>query len=290
MIGQLFDEVLSELDSSGADSFGSEWQSKVIAGADALSSYYGNHNLLDPNRALVDYGGLPTQAAYIFMYAVGRAHFTYQLLCRFRKEIGRPIFGKTTLNVTSVGGGPASELVGLIFYLDDLTNGESVSEILYDVIDKEGDWESVTDLVVEKLATSIDITTRCIQCDLSVSGASTNISLEFDDLVMMSFFVSEICELPNAKAVRDNIESLCHSMRKGAKLFYNDSDAYSFYYYMNQRARSVKGLVELAEIQDTISFDYSDPGETFQEYEEFLGKVPHLSSKAVSKLYDRSLT
>ena len=289
MIFDVFDNVLSELNSSGEDVFGDEWHAKVAESIDGLSAYYGNQNLRNPNRQLVDYSGLPTQAAYVFMYAVGRADFTYQLLSRFREAYGKPLFNKPTLNVTSVGGGPASELVGLILYLEDGSNGENVSEVLYDVVDKEGDWNTVANLVIEAIQTDIEITPNFKEVDLAAAGSGAVISVEFDDLVIMSFFISEICELPNPKNVRFNIDELLRSMKKGAKLLYNDSDAYSFYMYMNNRARSIKGLQEISEIQDVISMDYSSPSDTYQSYSEMFDKVPHLSSKAVAKLFERTL-
>lgn len=237
----------------------------------------------------MDYGGLATQAAYIFMYAIGRADFTYQLLTRFRKLSGKPLFNKASLNVTSVGGGPASELVGLIRYLDQASNEESVSTIIYDVIDKEDDWNAIVDLVIESIETKIDISANFKQADLTDTQASSKLSLEYDDLVIMSFFISEICELPSPKEVRDNVEKLLRSMKSGAKLLYNDSDAFSFYSYMKDRARAVKGLQEMYEVQDTIVMDYSETCDIYDEYAANLGKVPHLSSKAVSKLYERSV-
>jgi hypothetical protein len=125
MIFDVFERVLSELDSSGEDTFGDRWQPEVAAALECLSEYYGNQNLRNPDRELVDYSGLPTQAAYTFMYAIGRADFTYQLLSRFRQALGKPLFNKSSLNVTSVGGGPASELVGLVRYLGDAASGET---------------------------------------------------------------------------------------------------------------------------------------------------------------------
>jgi Putative SAM-dependent methyltransferase len=290
MIFEVFEKVLAELESSGNDVFGENWHDEIQSSLIALSSYYGNQNLRDPNRDLIEYGGLPTQAAYIFMYAIGRAEFTYQLLCRFRKHLGVPLFEGTSLNITSVGGGPASEIVGLVRYLSDQEHGEEITEILYDVIDKEGDWDDVVSLVINALQSDIEITPRFYQADLAVSDGAKDISLEFDDLVIMSFFVSEICELPNPKVVKENIEQILGTMSGGSKLFYNDSDAYSFYMYMNNRAKSIKGMMEVCEVQDTIVLDYNDPGATFQAYAEAFDKTPHLSSKAVSKFYERKVS
>jgi hypothetical protein len=289
MIFEVFEDVLAELDSQGRVAFGEDWEQHVGDRLHALAAYYGNQNLRRPDRALIDYSGLATQAAYLFMYAIGRAEFTYQILRRFRQALGAPLFPPSTLNITSIGGGPASELVGLIKYLDDPQNGEEVDEILYDVIDKQGEWSNVCELVVESLPTEILVIPQFYQCDITDAAAVSERSLRFDELVIMSFFVSEICALPEAKAVRDNIESLLSTMKEGSQLFYNDSDAYSFYSYMNNRARAVKGLMEIKEIQDVVVFDYVNPGVTYEHYAELYDKVPHLNSRALAKFYRRNV-
>lgn len=289
MIFEVFEDVLAELDSQGRAAFGRAWQQQVGDRLNALAAYYGNQNLRKPDRALIDYSGLPTQAAYVFMYAIGRAEFTYQILRRFRQALGAPLFAPGTLNITSIGGGPASELVGLVKYLDDPQNEEEVDEILYDVIDKQGQWSDVCELVVDCLPTDIMVVTQFYQCDITDAVAVAERSLRFDELIFMSFFVSEICALPEAKAVRENIESLLSTMKEGAQLLYNDSDAYSFYSYMNHRARAVKGLQEIHEIQDVVVFDYVNPGPTYEEYAEYFDKVPHLNSRAVAKFYRRNV-
>lgn len=288
MIFEVFEDVLAELERRGLAEFGGQWHASVQDKLDALAGYYGNQNLRNPDRELVDYSGLATQAAYIYMYAIGRAEFTYQLLKRFRKATGEPLFPEGSINVTSIGGGPASELVGLVKYLSDPTNGEEVDEILYDVIDKEGDWNELAELVIDSLPEEIIIIPQFFHTDICSEDAVRERSLKFDDLVMMSFFVSEICALPNAKQVRENLEYLLRTMKSGAKLFYNDSDAYSFYTYMNGRARAVKGLHEIAEVQDQVHFDYADPGATYQLYVQLFDRVPHLTSRAVSKFYRRA--
>lgn len=287
MIFEVFEDVLADLDSSGEEMFGDAWHLELRAAVERLAGYYGNQNLRNAQRELIDYGGLGTQAVYIYMYAIGRAEFTYQLLKRYRAQAGQPLFKGPSLNVTSIGGGPASELVGLVKYLDEFAD-EGVTEILYDVLDKESRWEPLAELVVEKIPSDIEITLRFEEFDLTNEEGIGETSVQYDDLVMMSFFVSEICELPNPKIVKENLEALLGSIKNGAKLFYNDSDAYSFYKYMNYRAGSVKGLRETLEIQDMIVFDYANPGETFLDYSETLDRTPHLSSKAVSKLYERS--
>lgn len=287
MIFGVFERVLSTLDAEGQRLLGPAWEGEVSNSLQKLREYYGGRNLLNPHRVLVDYSGLATQAAYIFMYAIGRAEFTFQILRRFRTMSDAPLFSEGVLNISSLGGGPASELVGLIKYLEDPAHGESVSEIFYDVLDKEGDWDELAQLVIESLDSEIVVRPRFISVDITDSQRVGQLSLELDHLVMMSFFISEICELPQAKTVKDNMEKLLSTMRAGGKLFYNDSNAYSFYAYMNGRARSIKGLTEVHEVQEQIVFDYGDPGDTYLTYMAKFDVIPHLTSNALAKFYRR---
>lgn len=105
-----FNGVLSDLEELGLEENEGGWDDEISDRLIALEAYYGNQNLRNVNRELIDYSGLPTQAAYVFMYAIGRAEFTYSLLKRFREKVGHPLFPQGAIRVTSLGGGLAVSL------------------------------------------------------------------------------------------------------------------------------------------------------------------------------------
>lgn len=287
MIFPTFEMVLSELEEIGIDEHEDEWEKRVESRLNALDAYYGNKNLLKRDRPLIDYGDIDTQAAYIFMYAVGRADFAYQLLKKFRKKVGKPIFPSGSIKVTSIGGGPGSELVGLIKYLEEDGSGESVTSLTYRILDKEENWEHVAEILINKIDSEIPVTLEFEEIDVCDEDSCESQSLQNDDLIILSFFISEVCEIQDRQKVVSNLNKIFRTLKVGSHVFYNDSDAYSFYTFMNGRARAVRGLTEIHEVQETISVSSPDLSGAFEEYMERFGKTPHLNSKAVSKFYRR---
>ena len=76
--------VLAGLDQRGLAANPEDWDTKVAEAVRGFSTAYGNGALLERNRALIDYGSLATQAAYVFMYVAGHADFLNQVLTRRR--------------------------------------------------------------------------------------------------------------------------------------------------------------------------------------------------------------
>ena len=134
MISEIFEELLLSLDELGRDARGESWEDDVAEELIGLRAAY--DCLTEPDRSVIDYSDPATQAAYVYAYAIGRAEFTYQLLKRHRAALGAPIFKTKEARVTSLGGGPGSEIAGLVKYLLDEDSGEEVESIKYWVFDK----------------------------------------------------------------------------------------------------------------------------------------------------------
>jgi hypothetical protein len=129
VIEALFEKLLYDLDQQGQAEMPDDWEDQVADRLESLRNAY--ENLTSPGRPEIDYSDLATQAAYVFAYAIGRAEFTYQLLKRHRAELGEPIFPNEIARITSLGGGPGSEIVGVVKYILDASNGEKVKSIKY---------------------------------------------------------------------------------------------------------------------------------------------------------------
>ena len=64
----------------------------------------------------------------------------------------------------------------------------------------------------------------------------------------MSFFISEVCELPEKNHVINNLNTLLITMKPDAFLIYNDSDAYSFYTFLNNRVNNATRFEQLIDV------------------------------------------
>ena len=155
MIEKLFDDLLGGLDQHGRDEFGLDWTEAVLSSLEGLREAY--ECLTVNGRVPIDYSTLPTQAAYVFTYAIGRAEFTYQLLKRYRVSLGEPIFPNPEVRITSLGGGPGSEIAGVVKYILDPESGENVNSIEYWVLDKNAEWENLCQSIVDDLSAFLPV-------------------------------------------------------------------------------------------------------------------------------------
>jgi len=281
-----FRAVLDDLNEAGSDEFPDDWDEEVQRSIEGLAESYAK--LRKPDRDLIDYSTLPVQAAYSFMYAVGRAEFLYEILCHTRDKLGAPLFGKTKLRVVSLGGGPASELPGLVKFLDDPDSKEKVQEIDFAVFDKEAAWEHVAELVAEKINDKRVTLTSYEGLDLTQVQTCAAADLSAADLVILSFVISEVCCIPGSSAVRTNLAHMLSRLPPGAAVVYNDSNAYSFYSFMNSVAAGVPKLDQVHEFEGMVELKSPDFSGAFEQMIESTGRTPHLNSRAVAKFYRKS--
>lgn len=284
MIEEVFESLLFELDQSDDD----DWDERIEESLNTLRAAY--ESLRVDGRPEIDYRDPATQAAYVFAYGIGRAEFTYQLLKKHRAALGEPIFGKPSVNVTSLGGGPGSEIAGLVKYLLDPSNGENVKAIKYRVIDKDAEWASVCEKLVGHLNRFIEIDTEFIKLNLASRDECKDLSLKGDDLIILSFIISEVSTLENKDEIADNLRRIFKTTDKSSRIFYNDNNASTFYYFFNGTRKFVKGMGRVAEINEfqgfiACQFEF---GATYLDYIDNFGVTPHSTSDALSKFLVRA--
>ena len=102
--------ILTQLDSQGRSARGEGWDGQVAQGIVNFKESYGGGNLLKSNRKLLDYSDLATQTAYVFMYVGGHADFLKQVM----ERLGESLLAKQTIHITSLGGGPGSDLLAVV--------------------------------------------------------------------------------------------------------------------------------------------------------------------------------
>jgi len=285
MIYETVKRVLAALDAQGAADH-DDWSELMPASLAVLEGSY--RELRNANRDLIDYSELATQAAYVFRYVLGHADFVYDFLKHSRNATGKPLFDAEEIWVTSVGGGPGSELLGLLQYLSEDHGEPDVSKIVYTIVDKEANWQHVVELLVDEVETNIEIELHFQICDISSAALPVAVTLKDEELVIMSFFISEVCELPEKNRVIKNLDGLLATMKPDAFLLYNDSDAYSFYMFLNNRIRGATKFDQIIDINAEYKTDTPVYDGIMEEYVDQYDYRPKLSSKAVTKLLRRT--
>lgn len=112
------------------------------------------------------------------------------------------------------------------------------------------------------------------------------VSCADDDLLIMNFFVSEICRLREDESVRACLESVLRSLSTGSLLLFNDSAAYSFYSYFDDRLAAVGGFRAL--LRDNARLD-AGPNfdEFFRQCMVRFDRTPKLGSNAAFRVHER---
>lgn len=284
MIYETVKRVLAALDAQG-EADHDDWSELMPASLAVLEGSY--RELRNATRDLIDYSELATQAAYVFRYVLGHADFVYDFLKHSRNATGKPLFDAEEIWVTSVGGGPGSELLGLLQYLSEDHGEPDVSKIVYTIVDKEANWQHVVELFVDEVETDIEIEVHFQTCDISSAALPVAVTLKDEELVIMSFFISEVCELPESTRVISNLNSLLATMKPDALLLYNDSNAYSFYMFFNNRIKSATKFDQLIDIKTEYKADSPFYDGVMEEYVDQYDYRQKLSSKAVTKLLRR---
>lgn len=278
--------ILAGLDRRGLSERGNNWDGQVAQAIVDFGTSYGGGNLLQPNRKLIDYGDLATQAAYVFMYVAGHADFLAQVLRKGQEAWGAGLFRKPEMRITSLGGGPGSDLLAVVSLARSLPPDERPSKICYRVLDKQPNWHEILRTVAASQLGTIDIEVTFEAMDVTIPAQWQHVSCAADDMLIMNFFVSEVCRLQKAGSVRRCLSQALRSLPAGAAMVFNDSAAYTFFTYFDNLVQQVGGfsrlLVESGRVDAEPDFD-----EIFREGMVRFGRTPKLGSNAAYRVMRR---
>jgi len=286
MIADAVRAILTAVDLQG-EADHSDWPDRVKASMASLEASY--RELRNVRRNLIDYSELSTQAAYLYRYVIGHAEFVFEILTRARAAAGVPLFSAGNLWVTSVGGGPGSDLLGLIRYLIGNEDEPEITGISYTIIDKEQNWQHIIDLIKDHFSDLIDITVIYQKCDLSANSLKKSVTLKDEQITIMSFFISEVCAIPDSAQVISNVNALLKTIPNNAILLYNDSSAYSFHSFFDSRVSSARHFQPIIEIKEDLRATGPSYDGIFEQYCTDFGYGFKLSGNAVAKVLKRTI-
>jgi hypothetical protein len=190
----------------------------------SLSNEY--TGLADGTRTPIDYSDPVTRFAYVYSYVA--AHSAYVKLKLLGCDEVRTLLKSTDkVRVSCIGGGPGSELIGLLQASTALNRVSSLSVWL---LDGEESWSETWSEVDERLEADFKLTSNSRQADVTSYKNFDNLEKAFSsDLFILSFFLSEIYSF------RDNaipfMSKMVESMHKGAMVLYIDNSSDSFTKY-----------------------------------------------------------
>jgi hypothetical protein len=273
---QLVKTVLDEIYSRVTGKTPDEKDALIRDRLDDLSKSYAK--LATANT--VDHSDLASRFAYIYRYVTSHANFVFQVIRG--SETLQDLFDRERVNITCIGGGPGSDFLGVIKYLEKASKKPTLKCILYD---KENAWGECWNDVDEKLSTDLQIRTFCQPFDVTEPSSWENYSKYLSsDLFTMIYFLSEVY------CVRGEAETFFLNMfeeaKTGAIFLFIDNNAPIFYAWFDDMvSRSQIEVIERFEGKIGIT-DYSEEKTDLGEYWLKFG-APKLGAQAAYRVCRR---
>ena len=120
-IFELVKITLDELYKQGQAVHGDKLDTEIKIRMQYLSQSYGQ--LSSTDREPVDYKDPSTRFAYVFKYVASHGDYVVQVLEALSKELDGPIFDPGKIRVSCIGGGPGSDIIAILKYLDEGSPG-----------------------------------------------------------------------------------------------------------------------------------------------------------------------
>jgi hypothetical protein len=269
MVAKVLDRAYDELDDPKKDDL-------IAKGLDDLSSHYANVLTNGGPSYVSDV----VRFGYVFRYATAHADYLNQAMA-FSPDLRRGL-DCTHVNITCIGGGPGSDVLGFVKYL---LKQESRPKVTYWVLDKEQSWvDTWGDL--DAIASDEIMTSRnFLAVDVTNKGSYEGYKKPFQaDIFTLLYFLSEIFRFK--EAATQFLDYCLSKMKKGALLVALDFEDTRLQEWIDGLAQKC-GLetVESAEMRLVVGFD--EQKANLQKYIDKFGS-PKLQAQIMFRVYKKS--
>jgi Putative SAM-dependent methyltransferase len=155
---QIFELIKNVLDQAFENIPGTNTK-KVASIKTAFSSLSSGYEKLIVGHE-IDYEKPETRFAYIFKYVTCHASFIYKIISG--SEVLKSVFSEDKIRVSCIGGGPGSEFLGILKYLQ---KNEIEKPTKFFLVDRERSWADSWSDVDDYAETKFKLTTNYLQLD-----------------------------------------------------------------------------------------------------------------------------
>ncbi|MFO0662993.1 MAG: hypothetical protein U0174_03525 [Polyangiaceae bacterium] len=220
LLKTVLDEVWQQLPGSSD----AEKVTAIRAKESYLREHYGK---LSTGTVALDYADPATRYVYLCCYVTSHANIVADLIAQ--SEPLKTLFAQEKVQATCVGGGPGSDLLGVLKFLDGQSYKPRLKFFLYD---REQAWSESWSDVDDKVGAEISTYFQ----PFDVADESTwkkNVKYLQSDLFTMIYFASEV------HAIRDKaapfFENLFQAAKSGAMFLYVDNASSVFFQWFDER-------------------------------------------------------
>jgi hypothetical protein len=276
-IFELVKLALDDLYDEGCQQYGGQIDSKIKERMAYLSECYRHLSLSD--RSPINYKDPATRFAYTYTHVAAHGDYIVQALKELRANLDEPIFTNSTLRLTCVGGGPGSDVVGVLKYLADYRKHENVEKLTCYLLDGEQAWADTWPELGEKINSDVSINVHFQKLDVNEPDSwSAQKKFLKANLFTLSYFVSEVQSLDKG-TITEFWQKLFDEAISGAIFLYVDNGSHIFNAYFDKQWASrgdMKCLIKTDNVARTPS--HSEQKSELADYEQKFGKSPKLKA------------
>jgi hypothetical protein len=221
-----FKLLQSVLDEVWAQLPGTEDQ-KVAAVRSKGEELRDGYKQLTTTRAAVNYLDPATRYAYLCCYVSSHANMVAELLGMYPNV--RALFENDKVQIACIGGGPGSDLLGVLKFVDDSALAPQLKFFLYD---REQAWSESWSDVDDKLGRNISTYFQPFDVTDSATWAQNSKYLN-SDLFTFIYFASEIHRLRDKAA--PFFRQLFERAKPGATFLYIDNASPIFFQWFDEQ-------------------------------------------------------
>lgn len=282
---QLVKITLDALYEEAEKEYGDQTDDQITARIKYLSKSY--NSLTSEGRKPVDYKDPAVRFAYVYKYVASHGDYVVQLLKLTSRHLGK-VFNDKKVRISCIGGGPGSDIIGVLKYLSDYLNQESVDKVVCYLLDREQAWADTWTELDDKLEIDdIKLSVNFQPLDVT-NPESWGLQKKFldADLFTLSYFVSEVYALDGG-VVEKFWSTLFKNAKPGALFLYDDngSDVFNDYFDTQWRNEGLELVVGESNVSWTPSF--TEQASELLTYKAKFGENPklrgHLSYRILRK-------
>ncbi|BCW88612.1 hypothetical protein sos41_17530 [Alphaproteobacteria bacterium SO-S41] len=241
-----------------------------------LSSTYAT--LSDPKRKPVNYKDPATRFAYVYTYVCAHGDFVVQVLEKLRDKLGGKIFTQKNVRASCIGGGPGSDIIGMLKYLSE-NKKEPVEKLACYLLDREQAWSDTWAEIDDAMKVEIRLNTYFQQLDVVEPDSWKSQQRFLDaDIFIMSYFVSEVRSLDAKGQVSKFWTTIFKRAKPGALFIYTDNGSDEFNDYFDELCKNA-GLENLVKQSNRKTFPrFTEQKSELHEYTTKFERSPRVSA------------
>lgn len=256
----------------------SEKDASIQEAIDSMSARYRNGLL---KRGGPDFSDSTVRFAYVHVYVAAHAHWIYEEI-KESEEL-QALFEQPKLRLACLGGGPGSDLIGVLKYTDSL---EDCPSIQCEIVDGCLNWKTTWADLAYSLDWSKPLHTDYVVHDVSDEGTwSAPSNIHKADLVVLSFFVSEICHLGDV--ARLYLVGMLRRTKPGCLVLFIDNDSSVFTNFFDGIAHEVGLIVLSVQSGRRAIYDTGEKKADLGPYTDKFGRHPKLQGQVASRILRR---